>query len=353
MFTVDYPKFENCNINETFTRPVMIAEMESGEDKNQSAFVKFKLLDGFSMQDARQFGISIDEVRSKSFDVGSIVDVTITASDYKGNKTFKITDMRRCIDPNLTPDDFVRHPPLPIDKMFDNIMTTVQGLLPGATFDSDGVQYCSVADLTLSILSDYKDQFTFSSAAESMHHDYIGGLIYHSYRMMKMANAVCDVYDLLDRELLVCGAVLHDIGKIWSYDTSKIGVAKLSPLGVLMDHLYMGSVIVGKYAAEMNCNPERSLLLSHMILSHHGNREWGAVVIPSIPEAMMLSSIDNMDARMYMFEDVYSRIGPGEIEKHFGLGGRVYKPDYGLDALDSKVVQEDNRTDEEKYPFLY
>ena len=136
-----------------------------------------------------------------------------------------------------------------------------------------------------------------SSAAISMHHDLRGGLLYHSYRMVKAADALCGVYTDLDRELLLCGTALHDIGKVWEYKTSISGDAAFTASGVLFGHLYMGAALIKGFTADGNYNKEKVQLLIHMILSHHGTQEWGAVSCPAIPEAFALHYIDDLQER--------------------------------------------------------
>ena len=169
-----------------------------------------------------------------------------------------------------------------------------------------------------------------SSAAISIHHNLRGGLLYHSYRMVKAADALCGVYTNLDRELLLCGTALHDIGKVWEYKTSISGDAEFTASGVLFGHLYMGASLIKGFTADGNYNKEKVQLLIHMILSHHGTQEWGAVSCPAIPEAFALHYIDNLDAKMYMCEEHYEELEPGEIteKKPFGLDNRIYKPNF-------------------------
>ena len=124
-----------------------------------------------------------------------------------------------------------------------------------------------------------------------------------------------------------CGTSLHDIGKLWEYKTSVSGDAKYTPSGVLFGHLYLGASLIKKYTDGKNYNMEKVQLLIHMILSHHGTQEWGAVSCPSIPESFALHHIDNLDAKIYMCEDYYESMSPGEVteKKPFGLDNRIYK----------------------------
>ena len=161
-----------------------------------------------------------------------------------------------------------------------------------------------------------------------MHHNMLGGLLYHSYRMVKSADALCGVYDILDRELMICGAALHDIGKLWEYNTSVTGEAEFTPSGILFGHIYLGASLIKRYTEGGNYDMEKVQRLVHMILSHHGTREFGAVVCPATAEAFALHYIDNIDAKLYMCEDFYAQLEEGTItdKKPFGLDNRIYRP---------------------------
>jgi 3'-5' exoribonuclease len=146
--------------------------------------------------------------------------------------------------------------------------------------------------------------------------------------MVKTASAICDIYEKLDRELLICGAALHDIGKIWEYKTSAAGEAEFTPSGVLFGHLYLGASLIKQYTEGGSYNTDRVQQLTHMLLSHHGTREFGAVVCPATAEAFALYYIDNLDAKLYVCEDACEILEPGTItdKKPFGLDNRLYRP---------------------------
>ena len=119
-----------------------------------------------------------------------------------------MSNLAPAADTTLSVADFVKLPPVDLDTMYSEIismLTSVAG--PDAT---------PISDLAIRILTKYKDAYMTSSAAISMHHNLRGGLLYHSYRMVKAADAICNVYTALDRELLMCGAAIHDIAKIFS-----------------------------------------------------------------------------------------------------------------------------------------
>ena len=215
--------------------------------------------------------------------------------------------------------------------------------------DSSGRQYdkanvvipeddYSLTALTVRLISKNSKAFSSSSAAKSMHHNLMGGLLYHTYRMVKAAYSVCDIYTTLNRELLVCGTALHDIGKIEELSTSELGAANYTPDGRLFGHALIGIEMIDKMVAEADSaagretyNREDVRLLKHLIASHHGTLEWGAITLPAVPEAMVLHNIDMIDSRMYMYEEGLASTKPGSVSDYInGIAGdgrsTIYRP---------------------------
>ncbi len=320
-----YKPFSEANTGDTLSRPVLVSNIEEGTSRTGSSFVRISLKDGFSEITAMLFDSSSSVLESKGIVKDCVADVSLYVSDYQGAKSFKVNDIKPTTRTELSINDFIKMPPVDIDLMYNEICD----LLRSSRNDYSG-KYTPLADLALQILEENKNSYMTSSAAVSMHHNLRGGLLYHSYRMVKSADALCSVYSSLDRELLLCGTALHDIGKIWEYKTSPTGDAEFTASGVLFGHLYMGASLIKGKTTDGNYNMEKVQLLIHMILSHHGTQEWGAVACPSIPEAFALHYIDNIDAKIYMCEDFYENMESGSLteKRPFGLDNRIYKPNF-------------------------
>lgn len=322
METEKYKLLSELQIGEKYKRPVLITAVNENTAKNGKSFVRITMKDGNSEQSATMFDTSAADIAAIGIEKDSIADAEISVGEYQGAKNYKILSLVPTRDSSLTIDDFVTLPPVDLNVMYEQI----SDLIKSSGNDYNG-KYEPLSSLTLEILEKYKSAYLSSSAAVSMHHNLRGGLIYHSYRMIKAADALCGVYSILDRELLLCGTALHDIGKLWEYKTSAAGDAQFTASGVLFGHLYLGASLIKKFTDGHNYNMEKVQLLIHMILSHHGSQEWGAVVCPSIPEAFALHYLDNIDAKIYMCEDFYKEMSSGEIteRKPFGLDNRLYK----------------------------
>jgi 3'-5' exoribonuclease len=138
-------------------------------------------------------------------------------------------------------------------------------------------------------------QFAKAPAAKSWHHNYLGGLLEHSVAVASICNYCSNLYPV-DRDLLVTGALLHDIGKMQEY---KVQTAiEFSDVGRLIGHICLGDQLIYETAAKINQFPQELLMkLRHLILSHHGEYEKAAARLPQMLEAIVLHFADNMDAQ--------------------------------------------------------
>ena len=329
----DYKNFSRTKVGDSFKRPVFIKAIEEKPTKTGDLYLTFTLLDGESEISANYFGKNAAQAAQDGLKAGAIADADIKVADYKGKKSFTVTDMTPYQGSEFKESDFIITAPIDADVMFDEIIQTLR-----SAGDDMGGTVTPVSELAVMILESFKKDFTTSSAAKSMHHNFKSGLIYHTYRMVKAAEVMCGVYHELDKELLISSAAIHDIGKIWEYKTDPLGSAELTSNGVLFGHLYLGANLVSQYkdkypAAHPDApafDPEKVKLLTHIILAHHGIREWGAVATPAIPEACVLFHIDSIDAKINSYEKEYAKLRPGDVTQNtpFGFDGKIYKPVY-------------------------
>jgi len=141
----------------------------------------------------------------------------------------------------------------------------------------------------------FVEMFKCVPAGLRIHHAYKGGLLEHSLNVAKLVDNVCKIYSQLDRDLLVTGALLHDIGKVREYTISQKGI-EVTTEGELLGHIVMGvEMLIQK---SRGIPYDKLLKLKHLIASHHGEFEWGAPVLPKIPEALVLHFIENMDSKI-------------------------------------------------------
>ncbi len=165
-------------------------------------------------------------------------------------------------------------------------------------------------------------KFKAAPAAGSRHHNYRGGLIEHTLQVFELAGALAPIYaGKIDRGLLLAGAAVHDVGKVHCYRLVS-GVSEHTEEGMLIDHIFIGASMVSNLwdSQVAPSHPERDAksvsrrksLLLHMLLSHHGKKEWGAPVLPKTPEAMLLHFCDQISATMQDCLDLLDSLAEGE-----------------------------------------
>jgi len=144
---------------------------------------------------------------------------------------------------------------------------------------------------------------------------------------MELAQYLAGLYEkVIDRSLLLAGTLLHDIAKLQEFVVSALGVVtEYSVKGQLLGHLVMGAQEAAQIAKELQIPEEKSILLQHMLLSHHGQPEFGAAVVPMCAEAELLSYIDNIDAKMEIYRENLEKTQPGTFSNRiFALEKRIY-----------------------------
>jgi 3'-5' exoribonuclease len=182
--------------------------------------------------------------------------------------------------------------------------------------------------LCQAMLERHLDAFLMIPAAKSVHHAFRSGLLMHTLNMMRAADFLSQLYfEVIDRSLLLAGTFLHDFGKEREMVRSELGlVTDYSAPGKLLGHLYMCAQEVCELAREQGMSEEKTMLLQHLILSHHGKLEFGAAVEPQCAESELLSIIDLMDSRMEIYAETLADTQPGSFSgKNFGLGKAVYR----------------------------
>lgn len=214
---------------------------------------------------------------------------------------------------NVNIEDFVPSAGFSGEKMFDEIMTVVND------FDDDELKL-----LVGTILNDYKKILLYWPAAFKLHHAVRGGLLYHTLSILRMAQSVASIYKFIDSSLLFAGVILHDIAKTNEFEVAETGIASGYTVdGNLVGHLVRGAMIVEEYSKKLGISKETSMLLEHMIISHHGEPEFGAAVRPMFLEAEILSELDTLDAKIYEIEQAVRSVDDGEFtQRQWALDNR-------------------------------
>jgi len=244
-----------------------------------------------------------------------LVKVRGTLSVYNGQNQFRVERMRRATERDeVRMENFVPSAPIP-EEMLEEILAAVDG------FTNEPLK-----QLLLLILEEKKEKLLFWPAAYRLHHAVRGGLLWHTLSILRLAQAVAAQYAQVDADLLFAGVILHDIDKLSEYEVPATGLATGYTLkGNLVGHLVGGAIYIEQKAAQADLPRETQLLLQHMLISHHGEPEFGAAMRPMFLEAELLSELDLLDARVNEIEVAMQGVQPGEFSnKIWALDNRKF-----------------------------
>lgn len=236
--------------------------------------------------------------------LNSLIKIRGTVSMFNDALQLRIDRVRPATESDgVNMEDFVPSADYSGKDMYDYIVNTVNSF-----------ENTQLKNLILTVLERNKENLLYWPAAFKLHHAIRGGLLYHTLSILKLAKAVCDIYPSLERELLYAGVILHDVAKIQEFDVSETGVVSgYTVEGSLIGHLVKGAMNIEKVGEELGIDRELLMLIEHMILSHHGEPEFGAAVRPMFLEAEILSQLDLLDARIYEISQAVSEVEPGDF----------------------------------------
>ena len=250
-------------------------------------------------------------------DVGKIIKIRGDVSEFKGNPQLSLSNIRMALpEDNCDTARLVAAAPIDKDETVRKVRTLV-----------DSMEDADYRQVARTMLERHLETFASIPAAKSVHHSFLSGLLMHTANMMTMADFLSGQYaSVIDRSLLLTGTLLHDFAKEIEFRFSDLGiVTDYSVKGQLLGHLVMGAQEVAQVCAELGTPEEKSLLLQHMILSHHGEPEYGAAVKPMFAEAELLSYIDMVDSRMEIYAELLPSVAEGSFSgRVFALDKRIY-----------------------------
>ena len=246
---------------------------------------------------------------------GNVVYIEGEVLKYKESLQVKILS-GTLVDPNdIDVVKFIKQPPVPKEELIKRFNAHVESI--------KNEDCRKILDYEIKRLSPKLFDYP---AAVSVHHDYGSGLLMHTVSMADLGVFLADYYPNVDKDILLTGILLHDMGKTIEFEGPI--VYKYSLTGRLLGHISIMVSEIRRAAEGLKLTSEVPLLLEHMVLSHHGSNEFGSPVLPMTKEALLLSLIDNLDSKMVIVEKALDGVNPGEFsQKVYPLDGRcIYKP---------------------------
>lgn len=291
--------------------------------KNGKTYMSMFLQDISGSMDARIWD-NVEQV-SRQFDNGDFVAVKGQVQLFQNRKQLIVHAIGKAEKGSYKVSDLVQAAKRPSEEMFSELIDTVKEM------KNDHIR-----ELTLNILQDpsIKEKVLVCPAAKTIHHAYVGGLLEHILSICGMMNFIAGHYPVLDKDLLIFGAIFHDLGKIWELDIQ--GGIHYTDEGRLVGHLVLASELIEKNASRILGFPmELKNVLKHIVLSHHGRLEYGSPKRPKMLEAFVVAAIDDFDSKMNTLENFM------RVEKKGGEKWSRYNPAYDRYFYLGRIPEDD------------
>ena len=304
---------------------VLVKSCDKKTAKNGSMFLDLRLADK-----SGEINAKVWDFREGAFlpEANSIVKVRGVISEYNGTPQLRVDRIRAKWDnDNVDMADIIPSADYTGAFMMQSIRDKV-----------DAFRTEPLKKLVNAVLDEYGDRMIDCPAAFRLHHAIRGGLLMHTLSIVKLCECVASIYPVVDRELLISGAILHDVCKTDEFVISQSGLVDgYTAEGTLVGHLVMGAMMVDRIARENDIDRDTAMLLEHMLISHHGEPEFGAATRPLFLEAEILSELDSLDANIYEIESCLADVSPREFSnRQWALHDRKFY-NHGRKAPETKV----------------
>lgn len=249
---------------------------------------------------------------------GRAVGITGKVADFRGQLQYNFNAISLLNQDKFPPAQYVPHSEIPLPVLVQRLEVLI---------DACGRE---VGDFLRFVFGGERGKaFRDAPAAVANHHAYAHGLLEHSLTVTESAKSIAStyqaIYPSLDVDVVVAGALLHDLGKIDAYSMSP--VPEITLPGAVLDHIALGYASFVRLAEEAGLSPELRLQIGHIMLSHHGQKEFGSPVLPATLEALVVSAADELDFRLFCWKDAVKDLLPNQdiSSFHFAAQRRFWR----------------------------
>jgi 3'-5' exoribonuclease len=318
------------NLDEVY----LVVDKQLRANRNGNLFIQLELRDRTGSISARLWNAG--EPLFKSFEAGDFLQTKGKVQLFQGALQIILSQINRVPPEQVELQDFLPHTEQDVSKLYERLRTLLRKL--------DNPHLRALAECFL-MDHEFTEAFCKAPAGIRNHHAYVGGLLEHVVTMLDVADRIAPLYPELNRDLLLMGVFLHDIGKVRELTFERL--FGYSDEGQLVGHIVLGVEMLNekvRRAADLTGTPfptELLLRLQHLIVSHHGTHEFGSPRLPMTPEAIALHYLDNFDAKLNAFtREIREDNNPQSTWTPFnqGLQRRLFKGGAGA---------EQNATEEE------
>ena len=302
---IDFVEGERIKAN------LLLTSFVKGTTNSGAPYLTLTVQDNTKAVDGKMWDVK-PEIE-KQLEVGKVFEFEFEVIKYRNSLQLKIIKVFPVVQSEINKEDFIFHSPIAKEDLVNQVQTAINRI------DNE-----NIAKIVVAVMNQYRDRFYEYPAASKIHHSFMSGLATHVCGMLKIANAVADTYPCVNRDYLTAGVILHDVGKI--EELSSPVVTEYTKEGKLIGHISIINGRLYEIARDLKLeDSEEFLVLRHMVLSHHGQLEYGSPVRPMILEAELLYLIDNIDARVNTIEKALDQVEVGEFTpKLFALDNRSF-----------------------------
>jgi len=282
---------EGERINEIY----LCKSKQAAMTKNGKPYDNVILQDKTGTLDAKIWDVG--SVGIEEFEAMDYIAITGDITSFQGNLQCSIKRARKVGEGEYDPADYLPVSDKDIDAMYNELMGYI---------DSVKNQYLSKLLHSFFDNEEFERRFKFHSAAKSVHHGFVGGLLEHTLGVTKNCDYFSNMYPVLNRDLLITAAIFHDIGKL--KELSTFPENDYTDEGQLVGHIVMGAIKLDRLIREIpGFPPKLANEVKHCMLAHHGELEFGSPKKPALLEAIALSQADNLDAKMETFAEIMEK----------------------------------------------
>ena len=304
IYIADLANFDEGKLFDGF---FLVLAKQQRTTKSNKAYMSLILGDKTGQLEGRVWEPSDPRI-AKDFERGDIVKARGSASRFDDRLQMKVDQLRVALPSEVDKADLLPSTTYDIADLWSQLLSFVD------SFTNPDLKLLLT---TMLADPDIAQAYREAPAAKQLHHAWLGGLLEHVISLCTLADRVAPHYPLLDRDLLMTGVILHDIGKVRELSW-EIGF-EYTVEGSLLGHIQIGTALAERTIDSLpNFPPRLKTLVLHMILSHHGKLEFGSPKLPMIPEALALSFLDDLDAKMQAIQGEFDKClregkGPDEM----------------------------------------
>lgn len=301
---------ENWHEGDSFEGNLLVVNCVKGVSNNGQPYLSLTLQDKTGTIDAKKWDSSDEDFAICT--IGNVIKINLDVIEYRGVLQAKVLKVEAIDQQKLDYTRFCLSSPIAQEELVRKLNKYISFI--------ENEDCKKIIDL---VFKRHYEEFISYPAATRNHHEFSSGLLYHTVSMLDLAAVIVNLYPKLSRDLLFTGVILHDIGK--TIELSGPIATKYTLEGKLIGHITLMVAEVRSICEQANIHSEVPLLLEHMILSHHGEQEFGSPVPPLTREAFALHMIDDFDAKMIMIDKALIGVKEGDFSLRIpSLDGRSF-----------------------------